>query len=354
MFAVAWAALCIAAAPAPAGQPRTRLIYGFEAKGEIAEIEPSGLAASLTGQAEQVTQGRSALAGTFRAGESAWPGFRLHRRRLRGWDRFDLLTLDVTNLSGKPVSLSFRFDDARTRSYETRAHASKLLRPGRNTIAIPLKSLRRENREPFDVGSLRRVIIFMSRPEKDVPLVVDNIRLAEEVTVEIDVPNAHLFDFSAEGGMLFPGFVKVIPSTKYDARRKHGFVSTRRLNGSGGRFPDTLAGDAVCYQTPEWGRTPFTFRVNLPNGRYRVGYIVTATRFRDHRVQVEDHDDQVTWSAKELFSEKGIYFGLNDDYSPGKDLWKSYVEPAWPWRWAEVVVADGRACPSRSGSRSHG
>ncbi|MFO7899310.1 MAG: hypothetical protein R6V58_09640, partial [Planctomycetota bacterium] len=83
---------------AAAGEPQTRLLYGFEAKEEIAEIEPSGLAASLTGQAEQVTQGRSALAVTFRAGESAWPGFRLHRRRLRGWDRFDLLTLDVTNL----------------------------------------------------------------------------------------------------------------------------------------------------------------------------------------------------------------------------------------------------------------
>ncbi|MFW6159079.1 MAG: hypothetical protein ACOC8E_06965, partial [Planctomycetota bacterium] len=242
---------------------------------------------------------------------------------------------------GKPVSLSFRFDDAKTKSYETRAHASKLLRPGRNAIAIPLKSLRRENKAPFDLGSLRRVIIFMGRPTKAVPLVIDNVRLAKEVTVEINVPNAHLFDFSGDGGMVFPGFVKVTPSAKYNAKQNHGFTSTRRLNGSGGRFPDTLVGDAVCYQTPEWGRTPFTFRVDLPDGRYRVGYVVTTPRFRDHAVTVGDHEHKVAWTAETLLSGQGIYAGLNDDYFPGKDLWKAYVATAWPWQWTDVEIDGG-------------
>ena len=323
--------------------PNARLLHGFETKAELAELDPSGLAVSLTGQREQVTQGDRALSATFQADGSGWPGFRLRTRRtLAGWAAYDLLALDVTNLSGKPVTLNFRFDDAQTKSYETRAHASKLLRPGRNAVVVPLKSLRRENKAAFDVATLKVVIIFMGKPKADVQLVIDNLRLVKEVTARIDVPNAHLFDFSSDGGMVFPGFVKVSPAARYNARRRSGFVSTRQLNGSAGRFPDTLVGDAVYHQTPEWGRTPFTFRVDLPDGRYRVGYVVTAVRFRDHSVTVAGKEHKVVWTAATLFSEAGIYAGLNDDYHPGKDLWKAYVATGWPWRWTDATVRGGK------------
>jgi hypothetical protein len=322
------------------GGPETRLLYGFEEKAEIGELTRSSVSVALSREPDEVTQGKAALAVTFQAG-AAWPGIQL-RRRLGGWQDYDLFAFDVTNRSGKPVGLSFRFDDTKTKSYETRAHASKLLRPGRNEVAIALQSLRRENKAAFDVATLRRVIVFLGKPVEDVTLVFDNVRLEKEVAVEVGVPNAHLFDFSAEGGRGFPGFVKVIPGLRYDTRLGYGFVSIKRLRGSTDAFPDTLVADAVFHQTPEWGRTPFTFRVDLPDGRYRVGTVVTTPRFRDHSVTIAGREHKVAWTAKELFSEKGLYAGLHDDYHPGKDLWAAYVAPAWPWRWVEADVKGGR------------
>ncbi len=341
------AALLVLAAfvgSAPAQEtPKPRLIHGFESKDEIAGFDREGVSLSLTMQPEQVTQGKSALAVTFKAAPKGYPGIHIRGRgRLRGWERYDLLAMDVTHLGDKPVGLNFRFDDAQTKNYETRAHASKLLRPGRNAVAVPLKSLRRVNKARFNVATLKMVAIFLGNPKTDVQLIFDNIRLSREVAVRIDVPGAHLFDFSADGGMVFPGFVKIHPSVPYTKQRGHGFLSNRGLVGTGDQFPDTLVGDSICHGSYYWGNKPFTFRVDVPDGRCRVGYVVHTPRFRDHSVKFADYEDKVAWTAKDLFSEKGLYSGLSDDYHPGKDIWKAYVKTAWPWRWKDVDVKGGK------------
>ena len=325
-MAALWSAAGLAQEPAQA-----RLLCGFDTLQELNGITWDVDHELVTDKA-LVTQGTGAVKLTFRKGQG-FPGFTLGRAMLSGWRDYDLLRFEINNLSDVPLEMGIRFDDAGTRDFQTRAHFYKTFRPGPNSVAVPLKSLVRENGRAFDVGSLRTVIFLVSNPKRDYAAVLDDLRLENEKTVKIDVPGARLFDFGAERSMQFPGFVKVTENEQYDKEKGLGFVQGR-ISGAGRAFPDDLAGDYV-----ESGGA-FTFRVDLPDGAYRVEYIAHNPD-ADYDVSVGGAAVSVRRNPEKLFTREGLYQGIDDDYYPNKDLWKLYVEPDYPTRTADVVVRGG-------------
>ncbi len=260
VFLAAVLGLC---AVGSAGQesPKHRLICGFDSQADLAGIAFTTRHALVTDK-QLVTQGAAAIKLTFAKG-AGWPGLTITGTRLKGWQDYDLLVMDVRNLSDKRLGLTMRFDDARTNNYETRAHFGKTLRPGATTIRIPLKLLKRENGEPFNLATLRRFIVFTGTRKSDVEIVFDNLRLENEEAAPTAVPGAHMFDFGATTSQTFGGFVKVTPKAKYRAERGYGFTSTAKLNATNSVLPDALLGDYVHASS-------LSFRVDLPNGSYRV------------------------------------------------------------------------------------
>ncbi|HUU43056.1 MAG TPA: hypothetical protein VMX57_04715, partial [Planctomycetota bacterium] len=313
-----------------------RLVTGFEDADEIKRMEFEGSTASLTNQPERVTQGKAALAVTF-SKTSPWPGFRIvDAPLLSGWAGYDQLTMDVFNLTDRKFGITFRFDDARTDRYEMRAHAEAILQPGKNSVVILLKALRRENGEPFDLSTLKAVIPHLGKSDEDVHLVFDNWTLRTDEGATVDVENAHLFDFGGEATVTFSGFVKVTDKTRFTAAKGYGFVNTQGLSGSGRGMPDDLAGDHVA------GRD-LHFRVKVPDGEYKVACIV-GNASAGYTVNVASGDSRVSFrkQAPAFWSAEGAWRGIDDDYYPDKDMWTAYIEPDYPMHTGTVTVADGQ------------
>ncbi|HUV39695.1 MAG TPA: hypothetical protein VMY39_08765, partial [Planctomycetota bacterium] len=313
-----------------------RLVTGFEDADEIKRMEFEGSTASLTNQPERVTQGKAALAVTF-SKTSPWPGFRIvDAPLLSGWAGYDQLTMDVFNLTDRKFGITFRFDDARTDRYEMRAHAEAILQPGKNSVVILLKALRRENGEPFDLSTLKAVIPHLGKSDEDVHLVFDNWTLRTDEGATVDVENAHLFDFGGEATVTFSGFVKVTDKTRFTAAKGYGFVNTQGLSGSGRGMPDDLAGDHVA------GRD-LHFRVKVPDGEYRITCIV-GNASAGYAVNVASGDSRVSFrkQAPAFWSADGAWRGIDDDYYPDKDMWTAYIEPDYPMHTGTVTVADGQ------------
>ena len=313
-----------------------RLVTGFEDADDIRKMEFEGSEASLTMQPERVTEGKSALAVTF-SKTSPWPGFRIvEPRLLSGWTGYDQLTMDVFNLSEKKLTITFRFDDAKTNRYEMRAHATALLQPGKNTTVVLLKALRRENGQPFDLSSLKAVVPHLGRNTEDVHLIFDNWQLRVDAGATIDIPNAHLFDFGGDATVTFPGFVKVTNKTRFSAAKGYGFVSTRGLSGSGRAMPDDLAGDYVAAKD-------LRFRVKVPNGKYIV-YTSVADVTEGYALRIGSGDSfvDIAQTPPKPWSTDGLYRDINEDHYPGKDLWQVYIAPEHPTRNDLIIVRNGQ------------
>lgn len=330
------------------GDEDIHLVYGFESDEELDGLGFAGTDRIRTMQPERVTQGKAALAVTFKkfikGQTSQWPGWNISdRKRVAGWEKYDLLIMDVSNLMSDKVRLCFRFDDAKTKDYETRAHSNVTLIPGSNTVVIPLKALRRENKEPFDIAQLKSISIFLSTPKEDIQFVFDNIRLQMDVGGTIDIPNAHLFDFSSEGALRFNPFTKVTPKDGYSSEKGYGFEQTDGLRGSGKSMPDDLSGDHVS------SRKPFSFRADVPDGTYRVVYILNQPGVNNYTISANGVEHKIEWTSQELFSVKGIYAGMDHDFTPGMDVWKTYVDSAWPTGTALVSATEGKIVVRVSG-----
>jgi hypothetical protein len=167
----------------PPAQPQSRLVMGFENEEELIGVDFIGQGGhEYTADKKCVTQGQAALKLKGKKGEDTGIEFTPTARAkyLAGWEKFDLLVVDVHNLSDKDQALSFRLDDEKSKGYDTRARFAKTLRPGANVVKIPLKGLTRNNGEEFDIAGLKRFIAHFGKPTDDFEVVFDNMRLEKE------------------------------------------------------------------------------------------------------------------------------------------------------------------------------
>jgi hypothetical protein len=168
----------------PPAEPKSRLIMGFENEDELMGVEILGAEGhEYITDKKYVTQGEAALKLKVKKGEGGY-GIEFtpmsRGKYLAGWEKFDMLVVDVYNLGDKDEGLAFRFDDDKSKAVATRAHFLKTLRPGANVVKIPLKGLTRDNGEEFDIAGLKRFIPHFWNPKDDFEVVFDNMRLEKE------------------------------------------------------------------------------------------------------------------------------------------------------------------------------
>jgi hypothetical protein len=173
------------AATTPPAEPKSRLVMGFENEDELSGVEISGKGThEYIKDKKYVTQGEAALkikvVKDAEGGESLEFDPPSRGKYLTGWEKFDVLKIDIYNLSDKDQTISFRFDDAQSKGVATRVGLEKTLRPGANTVKISLKGMSRENGDDFDIAGLRRFVPFFWNPTEDFEVVFDNMRLEKE------------------------------------------------------------------------------------------------------------------------------------------------------------------------------
>ena len=292
----------------------SRLLTGFEEPSDLREWKSQS--ASIQRVGTNVTQGHYAL--QLRLLEGAYPGVILSSGSplLTGWEGYDVARLDVFNPQSQPVALTVRIDDLQSVNYGARYNDGFVLRPGRNTIELPLRRLQTSDHQRYlDVSHLNRFMVFASDVQFSIVLFLDNFRLEKQPEPTTNAA-VRAFDFGPRGSPVMEGFIGVNETDRYDKARGWGWITSKHLAAFDDELPDSLCRD---YVRLEVGRVfTATFAVDVPNGTYRVVECTRTQHLTDP------------------------YRGIDHDWWPNKDVWKEEILPKFPERVSRVTVTNGQ------------
>jgi len=290
-----------------------RLLAGFEDESSLGQWELQDASAERVEQ--HATEGSYALQLTLSPSE--YPGVLLPHGSplLTGWNGYDFARLDVFNPQPDPVTLTVRIDDTHSVNFGSRYNDDFVMRPGENTIELPLRRLQTsDHQRNLDVSQLKQLMIFASDVRSPIVLFLDNLRL-ENTSAVTSGSAARAFDFGPRGSSVMKGFVGVSADDLYDKARGWGWVAPHGLAAFDDELPDSLCRD---YVGPEEGAAVTnTFAADVPNGDYQV---VVCTR---------------DWRGFDP------YRGIDHDWWPDKDVWKEEILPKFPERISRITVTNG-------------
>lgn len=109
---------------------------------------------------------------------SNWPGW-TPKLDENDWRRFEVVEFDVYNPGNRQVSMTVRIDDRKNYpDYGDRYNQSFAIKPGANSIRIPMKTLVTSGtRRNLDLKRIYRFMIFMGQPREIYTLYLDYVRL---------------------------------------------------------------------------------------------------------------------------------------------------------------------------------
>jgi hypothetical protein len=254
-----------------------RLINGFNTEADIKLWEWSSTTPELS--TEQVTEGDHCVKVTFDGSKNDYPGFSFKNPDLlSGWDKYDVLAVDVFNPGEKAVSIGIRIDDDQTRvgaedEYTTWYNAGWKALAGKNHFEIELGKMRTPSKRLLNKNALKGFIAFVGyggrADRKPTVLFLDNFMLKKAAVVKL--PEKMLaFDFGLPDSPCWPGFTRVTKDSAYSDAAGFGFsdAGTRTHRDNGG--PDDLDRDSVS--TPS--AAPMVFSVKVAPGKYKVWTVV--------------------------------------------------------------------------------
>jgi hypothetical protein len=350
------------AVPAPAAERnQVRVLYDFE---DPAELE------GLRADAEQVTfdlvqdngvtRGKNCCRMVFAKG-AAWGAFHFGKEKLKDWQDFDYIAFDIFSDREEKVAFCFELMDALSKNYHTRcSFESQAIRPGKQTIVIPINRAKRNGKEGRDweelepqdkirMNALTRVKFFLTPPKtEDLVLWVDNIRLMQEdalgLKMKVALPaGAKAFDFGPTGSLV-PGFTPVTAEAAFDEAKGFG-LSGAKAELIGKHWPDPLTGNGVISASNE----PLRVQVKLLDGTYwlwlSAGMRISAEA-KDPRFLLKIGEDVLCDerpTPAELHGEKYLYRFLRTPYSERPNaLWLDFVAKMYPAIECKVTVTGGK------------
>jgi len=250
--------VCLLSSPRALPQ-ETKILQDFETNEDLNVFEIKNKTAVLSDQ--HVTHGQH---GIRIAANEYLNTFRLPR----DWSGFDALELDVFVEGDAPISGSLLIADAiwdqSDRSYWNRHNGSFNLRPGANTLSIPVNGLYRgeagsrnnDIKSNIDPKQITRLDIgFSSDAKAPIALYLDHLRLSKESR-----PAGILaFDLGPASQTVAPGFTAISPDTVYgNTGHKAGLnAATGASQARDDTFPTRLYRDFI-------GMDGSTFIVEVP------------------------------------------------------------------------------------------
>lgn len=305
--------------------------------------DQAGIVCSLS--PEHTTEGKRALRAEFRKGAEA---LRVSlRNNINGPEAgqpprtvgcFDALKGDIYNPEGKAIELELRVLGGFALTDDSMAFGllKKLeLKPGWNTFTIANYEVSESLVDPHDAACVE----FHVPDAKKRALFFDNFRLERETIPENMKKHARCFDFGVSY-FTWPGFEH--GSVAYDEARGYGFTAGKKLSHGGDLhvLNDMLTRDGF--------KAPATFKVKLPNGKYRAR-LLTGNYWIDHdgslNVEIKAEGKRA-WYKPIMKPEEKRQFrhanALTDHWKPDFDSWKAYWEDThFKEVTFDVEVADG-------------
>ncbi|MBN1608694.1 MAG: hypothetical protein JW940_18850 [Polyangiaceae bacterium] len=107
------------------------------------------------------------------------------------WSAFDALVFDVYSPEPGPIGLGIRVHDrGHGHAYDDRFNAEADIRPGQNTISIPVAAIRATSGRSMRLDRIQAAIVFLYRPRRATTLYFDSFRL-DAAVVGADRPTDH-------------------------------------------------------------------------------------------------------------------------------------------------------------------
>lgn len=231
----------------------TKLLLDFESPADLKLFEFKQKSAAPS--SDHATHGKTAL-------KIASNEYMVTFRPPRDWSGFDALELDIFVEGDQPISGSLLIGDQAWQkegkgSYWNRHNGGFTLRPGTNTLSIPVNGLfrgeagSRNNDLKFNIDPKQIVRLDLGFGRKDAPVVnlyLDNLRLTRESR-----PAGILaFDLGPTSQMVFPGFTAISPATVHGKDGNRAGLNTAQGEGVArdDTFPTRLFRDAISMEGP--------------------------------------------------------------------------------------------------------
>jgi hypothetical protein len=255
------------------------------------------------------------------------------------WSGFDSLDVDVFVDGESLVSLTVCVADQiwldSGKLYWNRHNSAYPLKPGANTVSIPVGGLfrgeagSRGNADPsaIDTSKIRRFDLGFSSKGPVNGIYLDNLRLVKETPPE----GVQAFDFGPESQNVFPGFKPISWNTVYGKNgNKAGLriACNHRNRARDDTFPTRLYQDYVCFDEDN-----NEFIVEAPNGKYH-GWVVFddfgywGGEQAKHSVRTVLAEGKEIGRQERPFGPHDFLFRFEDvEPLPGDNLWDLYMQP---------------------------
>lgn len=324
------------------GAQQVRILHDFEEVGELRAWEFQKKSASLS--PAHATHGRSSLK---LGGEEYMVSWRLPK----DWSGYDSLDIDVFVEGDVPVAGSLLVGDVpwqqKNGSYWNRHNGSFTLKPGTNTLSIPVHGLYRgeagsrnnDIKSNIDPAQIIRFDLGF-RAKGGATLYLDHMRLVKETRPE----GILAFDFGPESQVLFPGFTAISWNTVHGVNGATAGLRYAQPRGFArdDTFPTRLYQDCV-------GLDDNDFVVDLPNGAYRVWVVYNDLGYWGgeqckHRTRSIEAEGKAAWSEDRGAAGNADYLWRfeNVEPRPGQSVWDLYMSYLFAPKRFAVEVRDGR------------
>jgi len=155
------------------------------------------------------------------------------------------------------------------------------------------------------------------------------------------------FDFGSADSPIFPDFTRVSDKDLFTPQASFGFVDKAPTAYDRMR-PNALAGDFV------WSKDKTNFRLNLPNGSYKVWLYYGDSRYGSRVIVPLAKKNSIAINGKRalsdalpdwktFYSEKYYFRGYSTHYHANDDFYDKYVAPNFKEAYAAFEVTNGQA-----------
>jgi len=336
-------AACLAAGTARA---EDKMLCDFENDGDLKRWELKSNSGVLSDQ--HVTHGAKSL--MIKPGE-----YMLCFSLPQDWTPFDSLDIDAFVEGDAPVNGSLLIADktwdAGGKQYWDRHNGTFNLKPGANTISIPVNGLFRgeagsrdaNGRGNINPKEIIRFDIGFTTKGKVAAIYLDNMRLVKEVR-----PDGILaFDFGPESQTVFPGFTPISWNTVYGEKgHKAGLKASAGApnRARDDTFPTRLYQDFVWFE--ENGNE---FIAEVPNGKCHVWLVFDDCGYWGGET-CHHRKRTISANGKEAFVDDRGEEGPADylfrfekiEPKPGDSLWDLYMKDLFKPARFEAEVTDGK------------
>lgn len=152
------------------------ILNDFEGQGDLEQLAWR-CKTTFTLSEKYRSHGRSGLSMTLYPDD--YPGLHLLLSpRLRQWQGYRYLALDVVNPGSDPLELHYRIDDRQKPEYADRVNGSFRLAPGENRLRLDLEQIRTSgSKRPLALAQIQALMFFEVSPPKPLTLGIDYVRL---------------------------------------------------------------------------------------------------------------------------------------------------------------------------------